>query len=287
MQALLDFGSPAVTWLLLAAVGLELRPEDFGRVRERPRLVAVGVLTPLLLLPPLAALLIAALHPPPFVAGGLLILAACPQGGISSTYSQLARASTALAVTLTAVSCAAAVVTIPLAGLALEHVFDRPLPFAAPLLVLLRNLVSLAIPIGLGMLARARFPGPAERLRPFVQRIGFLLLAILLALLFSGDLGELRAGLLPAFVMGSAFTMAAFVLGGLVAVACRTSRADRFTLAAEFATRNAAVATALALALADDPGYLLFISIYLVCEIPLLVLAAAVVRRGSAGAEPA
>jgi hypothetical protein len=54
---------------------------------------------------------------------------------------------------------------------------------------------------------------------------------------------------------------------------------DRFTLAAEFATRNVSIATALGLALAAQPEYVLFAGLYLTCEIPMLTAGSTVYRR--------
>jgi BASS family bile acid:Na+ symporter len=67
-------------------------------------------------------------RPSPDLQAALLLVAACPIGGISNTYSYLAGASTALSVTLTACSSLLAVITIPalalVFGAALGHPWD-------------------------------------------------------------------------------------------------------------------------------------------------------------------
>ena len=130
MKAFLDLAVPAITFLLLFAVGLDLAPADFARVRRQPRVLAVGLLGPVLVLPPLALLLVVLFRPSPDLQAGLLLVAACPIGGISNTYSYLAGASTALSVTLTACSSLLAVATIPalslVFGAALGHPWDLP-----------------------------------------------------------------------------------------------------------------------------------------------------------------
>ncbi len=87
MQSFLDLAIPAITFLLLTAVGLDLTLEDFDRVRRCPRVVVAGLGGPLLLLPPLALLLIGVVRPSPEVEAGLLLIAACPVGGLSNTHS--------------------------------------------------------------------------------------------------------------------------------------------------------------------------------------------------------
>lgn len=280
VETLLNIAAPTITLLLLVAVGLDLRPWDFARVRQRPALIALGVFTPPLVLPMLAVGLIAAFEPPPAAAGGLLLLVCCPAGGISNTYSYVARAATALAVTLTATSCVLSVLTIPFASLVLERVWHQPLPYAVPVGLLFTQLfVLLGLPIGIGMLARARWTRQAIRYEPIVRRTGFLLLAALLTLVLSGAFGTVRLDLRPAAALAAAFTMSAFAIGWLMAVLSGADSPQRFTLGAEFATRNVAIATAIGLSLGAQAEFVLFAGLYLTCEIPMLTVFAMAYRR--------
>ena len=77
LKAILDVGAPVLAFTTLLAVGLELRPVDFARVRSVPLVVAVGLLAPLVLLPAFALALVWWFAPDPFIAGGLLLVAAC------------------------------------------------------------------------------------------------------------------------------------------------------------------------------------------------------------------
>jgi BASS family bile acid:Na+ symporter len=285
MPQIVDTAIPLITFLLLVAVGLDLTVGDFRRVRERPGMVAAGVLVPPLLLPPLALLLIHLVGPSPALAEVLLILAVCPIGGLSNAYSLLARASTALSVTLTAVSCGAALVTIPAATVLLVVVWQHPAGHAAPVSVLMRQLlVGLAPPVLLGMAIRGCWPEVATRHRALVQGVAFALLAALLALIVATGGGgpALRfsqAARLVLAVLGSASLIGwgiGWLLGG--------SPSDRFTFAAEFATRNVAVALAIALSLSNPRALIWFGAVYLTFEIPLLALASLAHRRRFAAA---
>lgn len=71
MKTLIDVAVPAITFILLAAVGLDLTRADFARVRRRGSVVLLGLLAPLLLLPPIAVGLIWVFASPPEVAGGV------------------------------------------------------------------------------------------------------------------------------------------------------------------------------------------------------------------------
>jgi bile acid:Na+ symporter, BASS family len=286
MQQIVDIAIPVITFILLVAVGLDLTLSDFRRVRERPALVAAGVFLPPLLLPPLALLLIRLLGPPRPMGEALVLLVVCPIGGLSNVYSLLARASTALSVTMTAVSCAAALATIPLAVVLLNVVWQHPLGQSVPVMVLVQQLLAgLTPPVLLGMAIRWHWPDVARRHRVFIQGGGFTLLLALLALIIStgGGGSDLRLGKAAQLVV--AFVGSAFLTGWVSAWLLRGSRADQFTFGAEYATRNVPVALAIALSLTDPRTFLWFGAIYLAIEIPLLSLAAAARRRFTASGD--
>ena len=78
------------------------------------RLYFFGMLGQFVLLPAFSYLLVLALRPQPSIALGMLLVAACPGGNISNFLTHFARGNTALSITLTAVSTAAALVLTPL-----------------------------------------------------------------------------------------------------------------------------------------------------------------------------
>ena len=280
MKALLDLAVPAVTFLLLLAVGLDLAPADFARVRRQHRVLAAGLLGPLLVLPPLALLLVVLSRPSSDLQAGLLLVAACPIGGISNTYSYLARASTALSVTLTACSSLLAVVTIPALALAFTAALGHPVGFAAPIpLILAQLLLMLALPVALGMWVRFSRPAFAGRSQPYLRALGFAGVAALIVLIVASDPVVFLHGLRDSVPLAATFVAASFLAGWLVGAATGASPPDRFTLATEFATRNMAVAAAIALTLAGRVEFALFATTYFLTEMPLMLGAIVVYRR--------
>lgn len=96
-------------------LGLDLAPTDFARLVRRPRAIGVGLGCQVLGLPCLAAAMASLLHLPPVAAVGLVLIACCPSGATSNTFTMLARGDVALAVTMTAFSSVLSLVTSPLA----------------------------------------------------------------------------------------------------------------------------------------------------------------------------
>jgi bile acid:Na+ symporter, BASS family len=284
VKQVIDFAIPAITFVLLTAVGLFLTPADFLRLRRSPGVVAAGLIGPLLVLPLVAVGLIAAFRPDPATEAGLLLIAVCPIGGISNTYSYLARASAALSVALTGLSSLLALATIPLLTHTFEHVLGLSLRFSAPTSVLVLQLIlMLGAPIGLGMLVRGRAPAFANRHRSLFQRVGFGALAALLVFVVAARPHEFLAGLTMAVPMSAVFVVCSFTIGWLVAIIVRADGADAFTLATEFATRNVAIATAIAVTILGRVEFAVFATTYFLTELPLMLLAIAARRRLAGG----
>ncbi len=280
MKIQLDLAVPAISFLVLLAIGLDLVPADFARVRRQHRVLVAGLVGPLLVLPPLALLLVVVSRPSSDLQAGLLLLAACPIGGISNTYSYLARASTALSVTLTACSSLLAVVTIPALAVAFGAALGHPMEFPVPLPVILAQLLlMLAVPVALGMWVRFSQPTLADRSQPYLRAIGFGGMVVLIVLIVASNPVVFVSGLRDTVPLAATFVATSFVAGWLIGAAAGASPPDRFTLATEFATRNIAVAAAIALTLAGRVEFALFATAYFLTEIPLMLGAIVVYRR--------
>jgi BASS family bile acid:Na+ symporter len=282
VKPLIDLSVPLITFILLTVVGSSLTPDDFSRVRRQPGVVLAGLLAPLALLPPLAIALVTLFQPAPEIEAGLILIAACPIGGISNTYSYLARASTALSVTLTGLSSLCAVVTIPLLDSFFERVLHRPFGFQAPAFMLVGQLLlMLALPIGLGMWLRHGRPRFADDHGPLLQRVSFVTMGALLSMVIVDEQDRFVGGLSRTVPLAAAFILASLAAGWIVALIVRAGDRDRFTLAAEFATRNVAVATAIAVTLMGRFEFALFATTYFLTELPIMLAMIAWHRRRS------
>ena len=239
------------------------------------------------MLPPLALLLVALFRPSSDLQAGLLLVVACPIGGISNTYSYLAGASTALSVTLTAASSLLAVVTIPALARVFGAALGHPMGFDAPLpLILAQLLLMLALPVALGMWVRFSRPALASRSQPYLRALGFSGVSGLIVLIVASDPAVFVHGLRDTVPLAATFVAASFLAGWLIGAVGRASSSDRFTLATEFATRNMAVATAIALTLAGRIEFALFATTYFLTEIPLMLCAVVVYRRLTGSLRP-
>ena len=183
-SALTTVGLPIALGIIMFGLGLSLTPDDFRRVARHPRAVAVALACQLLLLPAICFGLVKLFDLPPLLAVGLLLLAASPGGTTANLFSHLFRGDVALNVTLTAVNSVIAIVTLPLiTNFAIEH-YDLDDSVSLPFSKVIEVFAIVLVPVGIGMLVRAKASGWAARMdRPV--RIGS---AVILAVLVLGIL---------------------------------------------------------------------------------------------------
>ena len=275
LTSIVSVGVPMITFVLMAVVGSDLRPEDFRRLLQRSRVVWVGLLLPPLILLPLAVGLVALLHPPPAVAEGLLLIAACPVGSISNAFTYLAAGTTTLSVLLSAITCLAAVVTMPAIGAAMAAAGYHGVVAAPPGVPLLVHLtLAVAVPASLGLFVRARWPAMTERLQPIAWRVAGALLALLITLIIFSDVPAFVAALPHAVPLAVCFILVALAAGAAVARVSGANRPDTVALAIGFATRNIAVATMTAVSVLGRTEVAIFATAYFLAEVPLMLGAA-------------
>lgn len=185
-----------VIGFVMFGVALDLRIADFKRVffpdknevTSGIRGPLIGLFAQFILLPAFTFLLTLIINPQPSIALGMILVAACPGGNLSNFLTHLAKGNTALSVSMTAVSTAAAIVMTPLniaiwGGLhPTAKVLLRQVSLD-PIEVFYTVLVILGIPLILGMSIAYKFPNLAAKLRkPFrFSSITFFIAFVLLA----------------------------------------------------------------------------------------------------------
>jgi BASS family bile acid:Na+ symporter len=276
MEIVQKLMAPLILLPLMFVVGLQLTPADFRRVLEAPRAVVGGTLGQLVLLPLMTWIIVTVFGISPILAAGAVLLAATPGAGMSNVMAAVAGANVALSVTLTAVASLLAVVSMPLmAALGLSLFIDGDAEVSIPLSALFRQLVLfLAIPLGLGMLARARWPETALRYVSPANR--FAVLAILVLTPFSAymsrDMIPPGSEFLTALGIGLVWTLAAISIGWGVATLLGLENNDRFTFLIEFSARNIAMTFIVAAGSLGRIDLALFAVAYSMTGFPLVIM---------------
>lgn len=191
---------------IMFTVGLELSLDDFRRVILRPKAFLIGAACQVLLLPAVAFALVSGVGMAPALAVGVMILAACPGGVTSNLLTYLARADTALSVSLTAVISILSVVTLPIVvGLSLVYFMDAE---QAPDIAVARTVAGVfaitTIPVMLGMAVNRFAPRVAAR----IDRIGRPAASILFVVIIAGAILSERENIASYFLQAGPVTLA-------------------------------------------------------------------------------
>jgi BASS family bile acid:Na+ symporter len=250
--------------LVMLGMGLTLLPEDFQRVTRYPKAVAVGLVSQLVFLPIIAFLVASIVPMRPEIAVGLMVLALCPGGPSSNMITYLAKGDVALSVTLTALSSAITVFTIPIfANLSLQYFAGQSAAIALPVgKTMLQIFAITLVPVGLGMLIRQQFPNLARRLEKVANRlaIGFLALIILAIIIHEWNrlptfIAQVGIGVVLLNVISMAI---GFGLGKLL----NLKFPQQICIAIEVGIQNATLAIAITAGLLNNPDMAIPAAIY-------------------------
>lgn len=279
---LLETGVPVVAFLLMVAVGLDVTRGDLRRIASHAGTIALLTLAQAVVLP-VTAWLLMPLVPAPRIAMFLLLVSACPGGGMSNVYVYLARANTALSVTLTAVSCLTAIVTLPAVFAAYGFLTGRSADFALPLPTLLAQLLIMAvIPVSAGAWIRDRYPRLERQYGGRFRALSAAGVVLIVALGVAQSAADLDMDLVRGGAAATALSSAGMAAGWLLGAALRLPAADRFTLLVEFAVRNLAIAMVIEVSLLGHPEFVAFGALALLGQAVLLGAAVVLWRANRA-----
>jgi BASS family bile acid:Na+ symporter len=260
----------ASIFLQVLGLGLHATPEDATYLFRHPRLIMRAWLAMGVVVPFFAAVLAAAfdLYPPVEIA--LLLLAVSPVPPILPGKQLKSGGHTNYVYGLLVAAALFAIVLVPLMIEILGWIFQRE-AHISPAVIAKIVLISVLVPLLVGLMVRRFAPALAERMAPLVTRLGTVLLIVgLLPILVSAG-----PGIMSLIGNGTILAIAAVVGAGLVAghVLGGPDPDNRTALAIASSMRHPGVA--LAIANANFPGeklvfaaVLLFVLVNAVVTIP-------------------
>ena len=233
--------------VLMFDLGLTLQGKDFLLVLKRGKAVIAGMLGQPVLLPLIAWGVATILNLSELMTIGLMLIACCPGGSSSNVFSKLAKGDVALSVSLTGVSSIITLFTIPLIMQVTTAHTGEAIGIHLPVKnLLMQNIVTMLLPIILGILIRKRWQNAAYRIDRVLSRLAFPALMFLAAVFFI----QHRATIAENFsTLGIATTMLLLCAIALALVLClifRLKTQERRTIVIEVGMQNAAQAIAIA-----------------------------------------
>ena len=228
-------------------MGLSLTMNDFTRVLKHPKAVLLGLLNQLIFLPIIGFTLLYFIPSSPEIAVGIVLLSACPGGPTSNLLSLLAKADTALSVTLTAITSIATIFTIPfIVNFGLVHFAGEGEHVQLDILNTIGQMFAIVIlPMALGMFIKSKKPQFAFKMDRPIRLISVILLALIILGIVLKEKENIvdyfaQAGILALLLNGS--TM---VLGFLTAKALKLRENQAVTISLESGIQNGTMALAI------------------------------------------
>ncbi|MDZ5621394.1 bile acid:sodium symporter family protein [Nocardioides sp. HM23] len=280
-SSLLTVGLPMALAIIMFGLGLSLTVDDFRRIGQDPKPVAIALGAQVLVLPAICFGLVVAFDLDPLLAVGMMLLAASPGGTTANLLSHLFRGDVALNVTLTAVNSMIAVVTLPLVvNLSVEYfdpegAGDVGLQFAKTLQVF----AIVLVPVAIGMVVRRSAPGFADGAEKPVRIASAVVLALVIcgALLAERDnLADYLTDIGPAAVV---FCVCSLTLGYLLPRLAGVDERQSLSSAFEVGIHNSTLAIAVAISVLDSEALAVPPAVYGVLMFPLALIAGFVIRR--------
>jgi len=245
--------------LVMYGIALDIEIKQFKVLLQTPKLVLVGLLSQFILLPALTFLFVLWMKPPPSVALGLFLVAACPGGNVSNFMSHLAKANTALSITLTAFATVLSVIMTPLN-------FQWYASLYEPTEVLLRSIsvepadlfkvvgLLLAFPLALGLYTRYRFKSIAVRLKKILKPLSLILFIVLVGMALASNWEAFQKYATQFADLVIFHNTLAILLGFMTAAVFRLDRYSRRSIAIETGIQNSGLGLLLIFSFFDGLG---------------------------------
>lgn len=167
---------PLFLGIIMFGMGAALESDDFKRVLQQPKYLAVGALAQFVIMPFLGFVVAKLLRLGPELTAGIILLGACPGGTASNVIAFLARANVELSVTLTMASTLLAPLLTPWLTWVYAHAVVEVRVWSLMADVLRITL----IPVIGGLAVRAFFPRRIQSIVPYLPAFsGFVILAVI------------------------------------------------------------------------------------------------------------
>jgi len=250
--------------LVMAGMGLSLTPNDLKRVFVFPRAGLIGLGGQLLMVPVIAFVLIAIYQPPPAIAIGAVLMAACPGGITSNGYTFASRGDAALSVTLTAISSAVTVFTMPLLiYIALQMFSVNGEKVAMSISQVMGTLFLLAVlPVGSGMLVRYRWPEFTLRLIEPMRNVTLGMLILIIVISVVTGWSTIRENFADTALVAFSLNIIAMGLGHTIARLARLPEDQVIAITFEIGIQNLSLALTVAMVLLKRPDIAAFALVY-------------------------
>jgi len=278
-SALATVGLPMALAAIMFGLGLGLSGEDFRRVGQRPKVIAVALACQLVLLPAVCFGLVVLADLPPVLGIGMMLLAASPGGTTANLMSHLFHGDVALNISLTAVNSIISIVTLPIVtGLAIAY-YDRGDEVSVPFGEVLKVFVIILVPVGIGMFVRARNVAFAARMDRPVRTLSAVLLGLLVVAILVDERDNIEGYFADVGLVAAAFCAISLVVGYVAPKAFGVVEKQAIASSFEIGLHNGTLAIFIAVEVLGSVTFSVPAAVYSLVMLPLAALWGTYVTR--------
>lgn len=228
--------------VIMFSMGLSLHWQDFKRVWNNPKPIALGVVLQFCLMPILAVIISKTFSLSDEMALGLILVGSCSGGTASNVMAFLAKGDLALSVSMTLFSTLWGVILTPYliwfyAGQSIQ---------IEPLVIMLSILKMVIAPVALGVAFNAFIPKIGKSLQPFLPDIasaGILMIIGIVVALNADNLADIAFIMIIAVILHNIMGL---MLGYMSAKILGLTDVQARTISIEVGMQNSGLAVALA-----------------------------------------
>jgi len=264
---------PIALIIIMLGMGLTLKITDFTRIFAYPKAVVIGLFSQLIVLPLVGYGIVWLFPLNPEYAVGIMLIALCPGGPTSNLISHLAKADLALSITLTALSSAITVFTIPiLLSFSIEYFLGEAKTIAIPFLSTILKIMAVTIfPVIIGMLVKAKFPNFANKVIGAVNKVSivFFVLVLVVAVVQNSEniINSILSLGLPLLLLNVITVLLGFFIATVFGIELRQT----ITISIETGIQNGTLAITIALGILDNFSMALPCALYSIIMFILII----------------
>lgn len=250
--------------IIMLGMGLSLVADDFKRIFLQPKSIIIGLVNQLILLPIIAFVLVSLFPLQPEIAVGVMILAACPGGATSNLISHLAKADTALSVTLTAFSSFITILTIPfIVNFSLEQFLNESNMIQLDIIDTFQKiLIIIIIPVSLGMIIRKYQESFALKMGKPVRIASALILALVIVGIILKEKDNLAESFKKAGLVIVCLNIVVMFIGYYSSKLFKISNKRALSIAIESGIQNGTMGITIAILLLGNSSFAIVSAIY-------------------------
>ncbi|VTX94069.1 bile acid:sodium symporter family protein [Acinetobacter ursingii] len=239
---------PIALAIIMAGLGLELRPQDFKRVAKHPKAVFLALFCQLVILVSIAFLICKLLALPPLLAVGVMLLAASPGGPTANLFSYLYKGDIALNITLTAINSVIAAFTLPfIVNLSIQHFINDGQQLGLQFSKVIQVFLIIIVPVCLGMLVRYFSPNVADKLHKPVRTFAVVFLILIIIGAVAKERNSILEYIMQVGLATSLFCIASLLIGYFIPRIFGISSTQARACAFEIGIHNSTLAMTIAL----------------------------------------